>query len=101
MTMLHIVNKSPFERNSLDACLKHAKAGSAILLIEDGVYAAVKGTAVTEQVKKAMGNHAVYALWPDLEARGMQERSIEGIKLIDYSGFVDLAVEHSNLQSWL
>jgi len=101
MTMLHIVNKSPFERNSLDACLKHAKAGSAILLIEDAVYAAVKGTAVTEQVKKAMGNHAIYALWPDLEARGMQERSIEGIKLIDYSGFVELTAEHSNVQSWL
>ena len=45
MTMLHIVNKSPFERNTLDTCLKHAKAGSAILLIEDGVYGALKGTA--------------------------------------------------------
>lgn len=101
MTMLHIVNKSPFERNSFDACLKHAKTGSTILLIEDGVYAAVKGTAVTEQLRKAMANHTVYALWPDIEARGMQERSIEGIKLIDYSGFVDLAAEHSNVQSWL
>lgn len=101
MTMLHIVNKSPFERNSFDTCLKHAKAGSAILLIEDGVYAAVKGTAVTEQLKKAMGTHTVYALWPDVEARGMQDRTIEGIKLIDYSGFVDLAAEHSNTQSWL
>ncbi|MHB8471911.1 MAG: sulfurtransferase complex subunit TusB [Gammaproteobacteria bacterium] len=101
MTMLHIVNKSPFERNSFATCLKHAKAGSTILLIEDGVYAAIKGTAVTEQLKKAMANHAVYALWPDIEARGMQERSIEGIKLIDYSGFVDLTAEHSNVQSWL
>lgn len=101
MTMLHIVNKSPFERNSFDTCLKNAKAGSAILLIEDGVYAAAKGTAVTEQLKKAMGNHAVYALWPDVEARGMQDRTIEGIKLIDYNGFVDLTAEHSNVQSWL
>lgn len=101
MTMLHIVNKSPFERNTFDTCLKHAKAGSAILLIEDGVYAAAKGTAVAEQLKKAMGSHVVYALWPDLEARGMQDRAIEGIKLIDYSGFVDLAAEHSNVQSWL
>ncbi len=101
MTMLHIVNKSPFERNSVDTCLKNAKAGSAILLIEDGIYAAAKGTAVTEQLKKAMGNHAVYALWPDVEARGMQDRTIEGIKLIDYNGFVDLTAEHSNVQSWL
>ncbi len=101
MTMLHIVNKSPFERNSFDTCLKNAKTGSAILLIEDGVYAAVKGTAVTDQLKKAMASHSVYALWPDIEARGMQDRTIEGIKLIDYSGFVDLTAEHNNVQSWL
>jgi tRNA 2-thiouridine synthesizing protein B len=101
MTMLHIVNKSPFERNTFDSCLKNAKAGSAILLIEDGVYAAAKGTAVTDQIKKAMSTHSVYALWPDVEARGMQDRHIEGIKLIDYNGFVDLVAEHSNVQSWL
>lgn len=101
MTMLHIVNKSPSECNTFDTCLKHAKAGSSILLIEDGVYAAVKGTAVAQQMKNAMGNHAVYALWPDLEARGMQDRAIEGIKLIDYGGFVDLTAAHSNVQSWL
>ena len=27
--MLHIVNKSPLERNSLDACLRIARAGRA------------------------------------------------------------------------
>ena len=99
--MLHTVNKSPFERNALESCINHAKPGSAILLIEDGVYGALKGTAATAKVKKAMESHTVYALWPDVEARGMQERVIEGIKLIDYSGFVDLAAEHSTIQSWL
>ena len=43
--MLHTVNKSPYERNTFDTCLAHVKKGSAILLIEDGVYAAMKGTA--------------------------------------------------------
>ena len=33
MTTLHIINKSPFERNSLDTCLRLAKKGAAILLI--------------------------------------------------------------------
>ena len=50
--MLHIVNKSPFERNSLESCLKHAVKGSAILLIEDGIYAALKGTQATTQVQE-------------------------------------------------
>jgi len=33
--MLHTVNKSPFERNTLQSCLRLAKPGSAILLIEE------------------------------------------------------------------
>ncbi|MDO9064423.1 MAG: sulfurtransferase complex subunit TusB [Sulfuricella sp.] len=43
----------------------------------------------------------VYALWPDLEARGMQDTVIDGIKQVDYSGFVDLVAENKNVQSWL
>ncbi|MCP4411990.1 MAG: sulfurtransferase complex subunit TusB, partial [Gammaproteobacteria bacterium] len=31
--MLHTVNKSPFERNTLKSCLRIAKPGSAVLLI--------------------------------------------------------------------
>jgi tRNA 2-thiouridine synthesizing protein B len=48
-----------------------------------------------------MGTIKVYALWPDVEARGMQDRVIEGIKMVDYGGFVDLVAEHTNCQSWL
>ena len=99
--MLHTVNKSPFERNTLESCLKHAKKGSAILLIEDGVYGALKGTTMTKKVEEAMKKVSIYALYPDIEARGMQDRALDGIKLIDYSGFVDLAAEHHTVQSWL
>ena len=42
--MLHTINKSPFEKSSLQTCLRYADDGSSILLIEDGVYAASKGT---------------------------------------------------------
>jgi tRNA 2-thiouridine synthesizing protein B len=49
--MLHTVNKSPFERNTLESCLRHAKNGSAVLLIEDGVYAAIAGSAIEERIK--------------------------------------------------
>lgn len=99
--MLHTVNKSPFERNSLKSCLAHAKAGSAILLIEDGVYAALDDTAISDMVKQAMTQVSLYALGPDLEARGVAKRVIDGIKVIDYTGFVDLVVDHPNTQSWL
>ncbi len=99
--MLHTVNKSPFDNGTLRTCLKYARQGSAVLLIEDGVYAAVKDTAVANEMQQAMGNVSIYALRPDVEARGMQNRVMDGVRLVDYEGFVDLVVEHSAVQSWL
>ena len=99
--MLHTVNKSPTERNAFDSCLAHVKKGSAILLIEDGVYAAVKGTDSAKRLEAAMKNTPVYALLPDVEARGMKDRMLDGVKMVDYGGFVDLAAEHPSVQSWL
>jgi len=99
--MLHTVNKSPFEHKALEACLKFARQGSAVLLIEDGVYAAAKDTAVSKQVQDALQRVSIYALKPDIEARGMQNRVMGGIRLVDYEGFVDLVAEHNAVQSWL
>ncbi len=100
--MLHTVNKSPFEKNSLDACLRLAKAGSAILLIEDGVYAAIKGSTVEEKIKAAAGDKKLYALGPDIKARGYDEgQVIDGITVVDYGGFVDLATENDKVQAWV
>ncbi len=102
MSVLHIVNKSPYDRNSLDTCLRLAKADSAVLLIEDGIYAVQKNAAAAEQVKAAMNQHRFYALKPDLEARGIgEDNMIDGISLVDYDGFVELTTEYDKLQSWL
>ena len=99
--MLHIVNKSPQDRPSLDTCLATAQPGGALLLIEDGVYAATTGNSAAGKLTQAMGQLKVYALKPDLEARGMADRVLEGVNLVDYGGFVDLVTEHSTCQSWL
>ena len=102
MPMLHTVNKSPFERRTLDSCLRHMVKGAGVLLIEDGVYAALKDTMVTEKVKAALSEHKVYVLGPDIEARGLkQENLIEGLEVADYGGFVDLVTEYDKVQSWL
>jgi len=101
--MLHIVNKSPFENTTLDSCLRiiGTTKGGALLLTEDAVYAATKGSSVEAKIKAVAGNVLIYALWPDLEARGMQDMCIDGIKFVDYGGFVDLVAEHNSVQSWL
>lgn len=99
--MLHTVNKSPFQANALLSCLRVAKKGSAILLIEDGVYGALDGTKATPTVQEAMKNHKIYALAPDLEARGVQDKILQGVETVDYGGFVDLVTEYDTVQAWL
>jgi tRNA 2-thiouridine synthesizing protein B len=102
MSTLNIINKSPFDRNSLESCIKVLSEGDAILLTEDGVYAATTGTSFSDAVKAVANSHSVYVLGPDLSARGMNEdRIVEGVKAVDYDGFVDLVTEHDKSNSWL
>jgi tRNA 2-thiouridine synthesizing protein B len=102
MTTLHTVNKSPFEKTSLQTCLDYATSGSAVLLIEDGVYGALAGTSVESRVKSALDSVKIYVLGADLKARGFaEERVVPGISVVDYAGFVDLAAEHTKVQAWL
>jgi tRNA 2-thiouridine synthesizing protein B len=97
-----MLNKSPFERSTLDSCLSTAKQGGSILLFEDGIYAAMQGTKAADKIIQAMTSFSFYVLGPDISARGMNEdQMINGIKVIDYGGFVDLVAEHDNVQSWL
>ena len=99
--MLHVVNKSPFERDNLDSCLRHAAPGSTILLIEDGVYAAMNGTAMAGKINEAMGDLTFRVLGEDLEARGIVDKVMDGVERIDYAGFVDLVTESDKVQSWM
>ena len=100
--MLHIVNKSPTERNALDILSRHGPVG--------GRGAADRGRRSTAPPAAAHANPScarrcakveVYALAPDLEARGMANSVSEGVKLVDYSGFVDLVTKYNTCQSWL
>jgi tRNA 2-thiouridine synthesizing protein B len=98
--MLNIVNKSPLDRGSLDTCIQSAEPG-AILLIEDGVYAATKGSAGEAKLKVAADRFKLYALGPDMQARGIADRVMDGVTVVDYAGFVDLVAEYKATQSWL
>ncbi|MDA8231121.1 MAG: sulfurtransferase complex subunit TusB [Magnetospirillum sp.] len=102
MSMLHTVNKSPFERSNLDSCLRHAKAGDAILLIEDAVFAALQGTSVAARMADAAKQFRVCVLGQDLQARGMDPANVVGgVTVVDYAGFVDLAAEARAVHAWL
>ena len=100
--MLHTVNKSPFERTAFATCLRLARDGDAVLLYEDGVYAARKASATTADATAATGRLRLFVLGPDLEARGVSaDQVIDGIRIVDYGGFVDLVAENAPVQAWL
>ena len=99
--MLHIVNKSHTQTGALASCLRFALPGSALLLTEDAIYAATAAAAATSGVATAVARISVFALQPDVEARGMTGKLADGITTVDYGGFVDLVAEHATNQSWL
>jgi tRNA 2-thiouridine synthesizing protein B len=100
MSILHTVNKSPYEKSSLTECVGVAKAGSTILLIEDGVYAAVAGGSAAAQLA-SLTDVKICALGSDLKARGVADKLADGIEVVDYTGFVELATANDKVQSWL
>ena len=101
MSILHTVNKSPFEKSSMDTCLAYAKEGSSVLMYEDGIYGAIKGTAIADKVSAANGVK-FYVLGPDLKARGVAEdKVVDGIEIVDYAKFVSLAAENDKVQAWV
>ncbi len=101
MSILHTVNKSPFEKSSMDSCLAHANDGSSVLMYEDGIYGAIKGTAVADKVAAKSGVK-FYVMGPDLKARGVAEdKVIDGIEIVDYAKFVSLAAENDKVQAWV
>lgn len=93
--MLHIINQSPFTSDSLQRCLRTIRTNDHLLLIEDGVIAALKNSAF---FTKNILNY--YALETDIIARGLQNKINTDVKLINYDQFVELTIQHHPILSW-
>lgn len=101
MSTLHTVNKSPYAHNALASCLSVCAENDSILLLEDGVFGSTvsaPGANILQALVK--DGVKVFALMNDLKARGLEEKLAANIKLIDYSTFVQLALDHQRVQSW-
>ncbi len=102
MATLHTVNKSPFQNQTLISCLGHAKAGDSVLLLEDGVYGAMSGNAMSEVVAGMGANVKLFVLASDVAARGIEAgRIAEGVTSVNYEEFVDMAASCDRVQNWL
>ncbi len=101
MSTLHTVNKSPFTHTTLLSCLQICGEDDGILLLEDGVFGAMKSSPCTEQLSIIMQKGIkIYVLMGDVKARGLQEKLHPDIHITDYNGFVQLSIEHRCVQSW-
>lgn len=99
MGVLHLVSRSPYTHSDLAQCLARLGKGDALLLLASAVYGACRGSPVADSIQTSTAT--CYALIPDLEARGIaMEKVLPEITLVDFDGFVDLAVAYSRILSW-
>jgi len=92
--ILHTVNKSPTQHRGLATCLEFVSPGDAIVLLEDGVYAAVTA------IEGLPAGTQVYAVRADIDARGLADRVAKSVLVIDYAGFVALCIRFSLFRNW-
>ncbi len=100
MSVLHLINHPPTDHGSFARCLKTLAPGDAVLLIGDGVYAALHGVLAADE-RSTLAAVSNYVLQPDLEARALSERRLsQGFEPVDYMGFVDLIARYPTSVSW-
>ncbi|BCQ33053.1 MULTISPECIES: sulfurtransferase complex subunit TusB [Erwinia] len=95
--MLHTLMTSPFHCD-LPAMLRLLAEGDDVLLLQDGVIAALEGSSALEALLNAP--ISVYVLQEDLDARGLAAQISTRVTTVSYTGFVTLAVRHSQQMTW-
>lgn len=99
---LHLVFRSPRRSNALDDCLALARAGDAVVLLDDGVGALLDW----QQWLGATEGLLLAAMAPDLAARGGEALLAAGVVdedvlvLLDYAQLVQWVQRWPLSQSW-
>lgn len=95
--ILHIINKSPLQHSALNDALQFINKDDQVILIDDGVYAAISGTPGINKIKAI--NCQCLALHDDVEMRGIKniDTSVQTITMTD---FVERVFNASKNISW-
>ena len=101
MTTLHTVNKQSLNSDLLTSCLRVARGGDCILLIEDGIYNARTLEDLAARQGCELSGLQCCVLHDDLTARGLAEKDLpDFISAVDQAGFVALACAHRQSVHW-
>ncbi len=95
--LLHTLSRSP-AHSALRDCLAVLGPDDALLLLGDGVYAALAGSEAAELL--AASGAALFVLDADAALAGVRERLLPGATLGDDDGFVALSERYSRQLAW-
>lgn len=95
--MLFTLARSP-QHCDFPLLIKLVAPEDALLLMQDGVLAALEGSQACELLFQHV--QSVYVLGEDLAARGLVGQISHNITLIDYTGFVALTEKHAQQTAW-
>jgi len=95
--MLHTLINSPF-RCDFTALLRLLAAGDDVLLIQDGVLAALQGSQPLASLLNAP--ISLYVLQEDVSARGLSAQISSSVTTVSYTDFVALTVKNPQQMTW-
>ena len=95
--MLHTLSHSPWQCD-IEALVRMLREGDDLLLIHDGVLAAIEGSRFIEILTNAP--ISVSALKEDIDARGLSGQISAKIDVVGYTDFVNLTVTHASQMNW-
>ncbi|MCS2151397.1 sulfurtransferase complex subunit TusB [Scandinavium goeteborgense] len=95
--MLHTLSHSPWQHD-ISAQLRLVSPGDDLLLLSDGVIAALDGSRFLDILRAAP--ITLYALEEDIEARGLTGQISSGVVRVSYNDFVRLTIQHPGQLTW-
>jgi tRNA 2-thiouridine synthesizing protein B len=95
---LHTLNKR--RTDLVQLCISALASGDSLLLLEDGVFAALGGADSLLDITGLPTGIALYALTEDLVARGVSEKIPDVFTRTTYRDFVSLSLTCSKVVNW-
>lgn len=95
---LHTLNKQ--DKDLVQLCVSALAPEDSLLLLEDGVYAALGGTDSRLDTAMLPAGLKLYALMEDLVARGISEKIPDVFIRVTYRDFVSLSLTCNKVVNW-
>ena len=95
--MLHTLMRSPWQCD-IRGMIMLLTAGDDLLLLQDGVLAAVEGSEMLHSLLQSPAT--LYVLQEDAAARGIAGQISDRVHKIGYNRFVELTARHQQQLAW-